>query len=591
MTTERPTPLDGSPPSPPHAQPRRVRSKRALLVVAALVVVAGILTLLDALAVARDLRRGRDVFSALTDRGLSDDGILASEARKGASLFGTADRRARDSIWLGGLSKIPFLGRPARWLRSASGTAATLGEEAAVSVDRIEPLLDAGGDPAKRLALVDLVEKELTRLQGLVRDVRLPGTGGFLPPVSSADRELRADLTRLRGALADGAIAARGLRSFLTGPSTYVVLAANNSEMRAGGMVLQVGLLGARDGRIGAGGFRSTAELVLDEPVPLPAEFASLYGWLEPDREWRNVGTSPNFPGVAPIYAAMAERTGVPRVDGVLQIDVLGVRSLLEVIGPVVIDGRRYDATNVERLVMHDLYVTYGNEQFERRHEFSRLAAEAFRTLTQGSSDLVDVARAVQRAAAGRHLMAWSPRPLEQRAWERLEIDGRLERDGFMVTVQNHAGNKLDWFIRPSVSLQVEHPEGRLRRIRARISIDNPTPSGEPTYVGGDGRFVPPGDHRAFVAVYLPGWASNVSMVGHEVLVIGTDGPMRVVATRLDIARGGSAVVEVLFNVPPEVARIILLPSARAAPVTVRLEELVVDDSVMRALAIAGAQR
>ncbi|MGH2794192.1 MAG: DUF4012 domain-containing protein, partial [Actinomycetota bacterium] len=559
-----------------------------LIVAGAMISVAAVVTLIDALAVARDLRRGRDVFSALTDRGLSGDGMLTSEARRGSSLFSAADRRARDSMWLGALSRVPFAGRPARWLRSASGTAATLGEEAAVSVGRIEPLLDATGEPARRLALVDLVEKELTRLHALVRDVRLPGTGGFLPPVSSADRELRADLNRLRDALADGAIAARGLRSFLGGPSTYVVLAANNSEMRAGGMVLQVGLLAARDGLIAAGGFRSTAELVLKDPVPLPAEFASLYGWLEPDREWRNVGTSPNFPGVAPIYASMAQRTGLSRVDGVLQIDVLGVRSLLEVIGPVVIDGRTYDATNVERLVMHDLYVAYGNEQFERRHEFSRLAATAFRRLTEGTSDLVELANAVQRAAAGRHLMAWSARPVEQRAWERLEIDGRLERDGFMATVQNHGGSKLDWFVRSSVSLEVEQPEGRFRRIRARIRIDNPTPADEPTYVIGDGRFVRDGDHRAFVAVYLPGWASNVSIVGHETLVIGTDGPMRVVATRLDVPRAGSAVVEVVFSVPPEIARIILLPSARAAPVRVRLGDLVVDDSARRVLPISS---
>lgn len=526
------------------------------------------------------------MFEALTDQGLTGNGRLESEARRGAALFAKADRRAQGSIWLGGLGKIPFFGRPARWVRSASEVAARLGEEGAASAGRIEPQLDATGDPASRLALVELVETELARLQRLVRDVHLSSTGGFLPPVSSVDRELRADLARLRRALADGAIAARGLRSFLSGPTTYVVLAANNSEMRSGGMVLQVGVLQAGGGSIRAGGFRSTAELKLPEPVPLPAEIESLYGWLDPDTEWRNVGTSPNFPAAGPIYASMAEESGLSRVDGVLQIDVLGVRSLLEAIGPIDVDGRRYDSKNVERLVMHDLYVAYGNEQFERRHEFSRLAAEAFRVLTERTSDLGELAKAVRAAAAGRHLMAWSARPAEQQAWERLGIDGRIERDGFMVTVQNHGGNKLDWFVRTSVDLEVEEPAGRFRRVRARIRIDNPTPRRQPGYVTGNGVIVPKGVHRAFVAVYLPGWATNVEFVNRTALVIGTDGPMRVVATRLDIARASSAVVELVFSVPPGVERLILLPSARAVPMEVRLNDGVLDDSTRRILAV-----
>jgi hypothetical protein len=548
-------------------------------------VLAG-LTLLDAMAVANDLRSGRVAFKTLTDQGLTGDGKLAVQAERGAAMFADADRRARGSVWLDGLGKIPFLGRPARWLQAASGTAARLGEEAAASVGRIEPRLKASGEPTGRLELISFVETELARLGRLVGDIRLPSTGGFLPPVTAADRELRSDLARLRRALVAGTVTTKGLRTFLAGPSTYVVLAANNAEMRSGGMVLQVGVLKASGGRVQAGGFRSTGEVVLPDPVPLPPELESLYGWLDPDTEWRNLGTSPNFPAIGPVYASMAQKSGLSRVDGVLQIDVLGVRALLEVIGPIEVDGRRYDPSNVEKLMMHDLYVVYGDEQFERRHEFSRLAAEAFRVLTERSSDLGKLAKAVSRAAAGRHLLAWSARPDEQRAWERLGMDGRLERDGFMATVQNHGGNKLDWFVRSSVELAVEHPEGRFRRVRAKIRIENLTPPGEPPYVAGNGLIVPKNVYQAFVAVYLPGWATNVELVGRKALVIGTDGPMRVIATRLDIRRAASEFVEVVFSVPPGMERIVLLPSARPAPVPFRIGDRTVDDSAKRALTV-----
>ena len=584
MTADRSAALDGAqPPAPTHS---RVRVRIILLAVAALALVLAGLTLLDALAVANDLRSGRVAFKTLTDQGLTGDGKLAVQAERGAAMFADADRRARGSVWLGGLGRIPFLGRPARWLQAASGTAARLGEEAAASVGRIEPRLKASGEPTGRLELISFVETELARLGRLVGDIRLPSTGGFLPPVTAADRELRSDLARLRRALVAGTVTTKGLRTFLAGPSTYVVLAANNAEMRSGGMVLQVGVLKASGGRVQAGGFRSTGEVVLPDPVPLPPELESLYGWLDPDTEWRNLGTSPNFPAIGPVYASMAQKSGLSRVDGVLQIDVLGVRALLEVIGPIEVDGRRYDPSNVEKLMMHDLYVVYGDEQFERRHEFSRLAAEAFRVLTERSSDLGKLAKAVSRAAAGRHLLAWSARPDEQRAWERLGMDGRLERDGFMATVQNHGGNKLDWFVRSSVELAVEHPEGRFRRVRAKIRIENLTPPGEPPYVAGNGLIVPKNVYQAFVAVYLPGWATNVELVGRKALVIGTDGPMRVIATRLDIRRAASEFVEVVFSVPPGMERIVLLPSARPAPVPFRIGDRTVDDSAKRALTV-----
>jgi len=584
VTADRSAALDGAqPPAPTHS---RVRVRIILLAVAALALVLAGLTLLDALAVANDLRSGRVAFKTLTDQGLTGDGKLAVQAERGAAMFADADRRARGSVWLGGLGRIPFLGRPARWLQAASGTAARLGEEAAASVGRIEPRLKASGEPTGRLELISFVETELARLGRLVGDIRLPSTGGFLPPVTAADRELRSDLARLRRALVAGTVTTKGLRTFLAGPSTYVVLAANNAEMRSGGMVLQVGALKASGGRVQAGGFRSTGEVVLPDPVPLPPELESLYGWLDPDTEWRNLGTSPNFPAIGPVYASMAQKSGLSRVDGVLQIDVLGVRALLEVIGPIEVDGRRYDPSNVEKLMMHDLYVVYGDEQFERRHEFSRLAAEAFRVLTERSSDLGKLAKAVSRAAAGRHLLAWSARPDEQRAWERLGMDGRLERDGFMATVQNHGGNKLDWFVRSSVELAVEHPEGRFRRVRAKIRIENLTPPGEPPYVAGNGLIVPKNVYQAFVAVYLPGWATNVELVGRKALVIGTDGPMRVIATRLDIRRAASEFVEVVFSVPPGMERIVLLPSARPAPVPFRIGDRTVDDSAKRALTV-----
>ncbi len=569
--------------APPGAHPIPRRSRpvhRAVLWgVAIAIAVAAAFTIADVVRVAHDVRAGRSAFAQLVHGGLTDHGGLTRQADRGARLFARADRIAGRSVALRAWSRVPFLGRPARWLRAAATSTADVSRRAADAVRRIEPKLGSADDGAGRLDLLDLVQVEFKRLGRAVEQIRLPSSGGFLPPVESARRGLDGELKRLRSALDDGVVAARGLRSFLSGPSSYLALAANNAEMRAGGMILQVGPLRTFRGRLQAGTFRTAGALLLNSPVPLPPEIEALYGWLHPDLEWRNVGSSPNFPQIAPVYATMAQRTGMRRVDGVFQIDVHGLRAILAVIGPVEVGGRRYDASNVERLVFHDLYVAYGGAQIERRTEFSQLAAATLRGLDDREWDLGAMTRALTAAAAGRHLLAWSSRPVEQAAWSRLGIDGALDRNGFMVTVQNHTGNKLDWFIRPRVQISVEHPRNEWRRINVRIRIVNPTPAGEPPYVAGDGRLVRPGDHRALVAVYLPGWATNVELPGRTVNLVGPDGPMRVIGTRIDVPRGGEATLDVVFSVPPRAHRLVLLPSARARPVIVVAERRRLDDS------------
>jgi hypothetical protein len=576
----------------PAATPPRGDRRRRLrrLILAAALVAVGVpagLAVRDALAVANEVRAGRQRFSALVHQGLTGGSNLTGVARSGARRFAVARMRAYDSPWLGAWAHVPLLGRPARWLREATTATATLSREATASVARIEPRLDAAtAGPAGRLELLDAVQTEFERLRTIVAGVRLPGTGWFLPPVNSAAHELSSDLTRLRAALRDGAVSARGLRAFLAGPSRYVMLAANNAEMRAGGMVLQVGLLGAKDGRVVPGRFHSTAELILDKAVPVPPELNTLYGWLEPGREWRNAGSSPNFPVVGRLYASMAGSIIQGTIDGTLQLDVLGLKALLTVVGPVEVEGRRYDENNVERLVMHDLYAQFGTEQDTRRHEFSALAAATLAKLNSGDWKLADLARALGGAVKGRHLLAWSRDAAQQAAWHSLGIDGALDRDGVMVTVQNHGGNKLDWFVSPAVSFDVQQLPGGARRIRMKIRIDNPTPAGEPLAVAGDGRIVPAGDYRALVAAYLPGWATDVKVPGHTVTLVGPDGPMRVIGVRVDIPRGESASLTVEFSAPPDERALDLLPSGRARPVRYTIGGRAFDDAVLRRIAV-----
>lgn len=543
------------------------------------------LAIVDALAAARDLREGRAMFASMTSGDSSLDDRAGRAAARAAAEFAAARDRAGGSPWLSLWSRVPFAGRSARWLRLATAQADVVARAGAASVDRLVARFAARA-PSERLTLIREVAAEARRLAAVLDRVKIPAPNAFLPPVDGAHRRLSATLERAREGARRGIAIARGLEELLRGPTRYLVLAANNAEMRAGGMVLQVGLLETDAGVIRAGGFRPTAELVLKRPVAVPPEIASLYGFLDPGLEWRNTGSSPNFAAIGPVYAAMGEAAGFGRVDGVLHIDVIALRQLLSALGPVGSGGRRFDETNVARLLMHDLYAIAGPKQEQRREEFSGLAAATFEALDARAWDAGEMARAIGDAAAGRHLLAWSRRPAQQAAWRAAGVDGALDPDGLMITVQNHGGNKLDWFLGVRAALTTQDAPGGWRRASLRIDLSNRYPEGEVPYVAGDGSVAPVGAYRGLVAVYLPAAAINVEPAGGRVVGVGTDGGLRVVAMRLTIARGGRRTLTVRFSIPPGERRVVLLPAGRARPILVRYHGRSVDDARARFLRI-----
>ena len=129
----------------------------------------------------------------------------------------------------------------------------------------------------------------------------------------------------------------------LQGPRNYLLLAANNSEMRVGsGAFLSVGVLSTADGSLHLGPVRSIIDFNLpDDRVPLTGDLADRWGWLEPNREWRNLASSPRFDANAELATQMWKASTGQDVDGVMAIDIDALRAMLAATGPVVVDGTR----------------------------------------------------------------------------------------------------------------------------------------------------------------------------------------------------------------------------------------------------------
>ena len=373
-------------------------------------------------------------------------------------------------------------------------------------------------------------------------------------------------------------LASKGIEAMAKGPSKYLVLAANNAEMRAGsGMLLSAGVLDTADGEFTLGPMTSVTDLALPAgAVPLRGDYADRWGWLDPTQEWRYLAMSPQFAETGRLAAEMWKAKTGEQVDGVLALDPIALRALVKVSGPVNVEGKTIDAGNVVQEILLQQYLDYpadladpesdlpfNDQRRERNGVIARAIVEQLDTAGWNIANLVDDLRS---AARGRHVLLWSSDPAQQRGWEAAGVSGVLPRDGFMVSLENRAGNKLDQFVRTAVVLKRRAvPAGT--KVTATIILSNEAPAeGLNRYVQGPYPFsdLAAGEYRGILAVNVPHFASDIHLDGVERLVAsGPDGTTRVEAGDIRALRGQHAVATLTFTVPKGYEHLDVIPSAR----------------------------
>ncbi|HEX2117750.1 MAG TPA: DUF4012 domain-containing protein, partial [Acidimicrobiales bacterium] len=369
--------MDGGRRAPEPAGWRRGRARSWILAAVALwLAAAGILLALAGLEARAGLRaaeRARETASVDVSSASTLDELRRAEGR-----FGRAAARAGSPV-VAPLKVLPVLGRQ---IRSLDALATGAAEVAGVSARALEAGQEAlATTPAGR----DHAPELLRTLGGIATEadrelagVDLGPDEALIGPLGSAHNTLAARLAELRSGLSRGAAGARAAAELLAGPRRYLILAANNAEMRAGsGMFLSAGVLETGQGGLVLSPFRRTEELALPPgAVSLSGDLADRWGWLKPNEEWRNLGVSPRFDATAPLAAAMWEAGGGGPVDGVLAVDPLALRAILVAVGPVEVEGRTVGADDVVDRLLHEQYLQFADDpvQTARREELGLIA-------------------------------------------------------------------------------------------------------------------------------------------------------------------------------------------------------------------------
>jgi Protein of unknown function (DUF4012) len=463
---------------------------------------------------------------------------------------------------------MPVLGRQLRAataMASAATTVTDVGADAVAEAKAALELPHATGP--ERVAMLRALGDAAGRADARLRTVNLGPSRALFEPLADKRAELEDKLNDVRQAVGDGAVVTKGLADVFAGPRRYLVLAANNAEMRAGsGMFLSAGELNFADGQMSLGEFKPTGDIGLSASQAPPINDADLqarWGFLNPNREWRNLAASPRFPASAQLAARMWPNP----IDGVLVLDPVGLSALLKVTGPV----GPVTADNVVDILTHDQYVglpppsaRFDAVQAARREQLGLIAKQIVDKLSNSSFDVTTLGDSLAEAVRGRHLLAWSARAGDADIWSRADTDGALEASSLMVSVLNRAGNKLDRFLDIDAELLLQ-PGVDDQRAKLTITLDNRTPDGENVYVAGPypGSGVGAGDYSGILAVTLPGFAGAVAVEGFSTFTAaGPDGPTQVVAVPAAVPKGQQQTFTVTFSLPAR-GSLRVEPSAR----------------------------
>ncbi|MGH9182057.1 MAG: DUF4012 domain-containing protein, partial [Acidimicrobiales bacterium] len=472
---------------------------------------------------------------------------------------------------------LPVVGRQLRSSTALVSAAAQVSEIGAVAVDESSLAFDSPhATGAERVAL-------LRRLAAIAADagrrldqVRLGPGRALVATLADKRDELATGIADVRGVLSKAETVTTALAGLLEGPSRYLVLAANNAEMRAGsGMFLSLGeaMMGA--GEIRLGGFRPAATATLapgTEPAIGDADLVDRWGWLSPNREWRNLATTPRFDITAALAAQMWAASGPGPVDGVLALDPVALRAILAATGPVEVGGTTVGADNVVEVLLHDQYAGQtgfeDQAQADRREMLGSIAATAMDALQGPAVDLAALAEGLSAAARGRHLLAWSSRAPDALGWVAASLGGELRPDSLALAVLNRGGNKLDRFLAVDADLVIPPaPTGAGdTAFELEIRLANRVPAGESVYVAGPhpDSGVAGGVYKGLVSVNLPAIARAVTVDGGPPLAAsGPDGPTSVTAVAVTVAPGTEAVVKIRFTMPGLDGQLRVEPSAR----------------------------
>jgi hypothetical protein len=317
------------------------------------------------------------------------------------------------------------------------------------------------------------------------------------------------------------AAAVRELPSMLGGEETrrYLVLFTQPAEARgAGGFVGSWAVLTAEDGAVRLTDSGRAAD-VNETPgrdertVSGPPDYVARWGRFDPGSFFQDVTLSPDVPSVAQAATEVFAAAGKPVVDGVIVVDPYALARLLEITGPIRVEGlsEPLTADTAADWLVRRQYLELPDDEV-RVDLLEQLSRSVLEELTTGDLPsgrlLVDL---LGSSVAEGRLALWAFDDGAGSLLDRMGASGRLRpnhgQDLIGLVTQNAGNNKIDVFLHRTLTYDARvNPEAGVVEARVAVTLRNDAPaSGLPlSVIGSNDRGLPLGTNRMHVSLYSP---------------------------------------------------------------------------------------
>lgn len=457
-----------------------------------------------------------------------DPGVLTSKAGRAnlATALRTIDSQASiarstvDGSWaLSTLHFMPIIGRQVDGTRSLVDDLHTTSSQATILLEKLTTL--TSDSTATSINLTDLaaLRDQVGHSVGIL--TALPtSTNGLWGPIKQAQGKFNSDIHRVTSLLGAGQSALSYALPLLgaEGPKTYFLAAENNAEMRDQGAVLSWALVNTSNGSYSVNSPASvdTLPLYSPAPFPLPPGTEEVFGPLEPTRLWQSTNATADFPLSGAIMSSMYTKASHGgHVDGVIALDVIGLKDLLALTGPVDVPSinKIVTAANVVPVTLNSLYRSYpARDPQASRHEIlSTIAKAVVDQLKHSSVDVAALVKTLAKATQGRHLLVWDSNPTYQATVTKFGASGSLSAtapdETFHLAVESAVAAKLDYYIRTSVSYQISVAANGDAYVSTAVTIRNTAPrNAKGSYIFGPDNVnsISPGEYVSRVYLWSP---------------------------------------------------------------------------------------
>ena len=504
------------------------RRKRLLLIggLVVFVVVVGLLGLSayhSALRAKTSLEAARAVISSdLSNKQAFESSAgrakLASDIRTVEADADTASAILQGSIGMRVFRYVPFLNDQPNGIVNLVDDVRTTAVTGATLLQRVNTLVDQSSGTTVSLSALQSLQISVANATTTMSSLNRPAAG-LIGPIGTARRDLDQQIAKITNDLDRGNRTLSYALPFLgaNGARTYLIAGENNAEMRDQGDVLSLALMHAQNGTFNVDIVGSVDDI---EPsravnVPMPAGTEAVFGAYQPTSLWQSVNASADFPLSGAIMQAMFAQVDGVHVDGVIALDVPALESLLALTGPVSVPeiAGPISAQNVATVILHDQYSDYlpGSAQAQRKDNIAAVAQATVERMKSEHIDLAALGSALASDVEGRHLMVWDEVPHNESILAAMGASGSLDSTAptrtFHLAVENSTATKLDYYVQPSVKVQVDVTSNGDALVNTTVTVANTTPSGlGPTFqTGPDGiNSFTPGQYVGRVVLWAP---------------------------------------------------------------------------------------